>query len=340
MTNPQIDNIITSINEVRPLSHQREELLRRLLEHAVELAEDDPPILDLKIAEASLAELVAAFDAFAPYRNIPKLTVFGSARTPADHPLFALAHDVGRAMADLGWMIVTGAGPGIMEAAMAGAGRERSFGVNIRLPHEQGANRIIAGDVKLVEMRYFFTRKVMLTKESGAFVVFPGGWGTQDELFELLTLLQNGKAEPAPVILVDTPDGDYWSSWQQFTTHSLVESHYVSPGADRFFTIATSTDDVVRDIATFYRNFHSIRYVGDQLVIRHRHALSHEEIVGIQARFAGMCATGTFEVRGPLGPEIADDDCLELPRLVCTFNRLDYSALRALIDVINESTVD
>jgi len=164
MTSPQIEEIIASINEVRPQSRQREVLLRRLLEHAVELAEDDPNTLDLKIAEASLAELVSAFDAFAPYRHIPKVTIFGSARTAPDSPLFALAHDVGRAMAHLGWMVVTGAGPGIMEAAMAGAGRERSFGVNIRLPHEQGANSIIAGDVKLVEMRYFFTRKVMLTK--------------------------------------------------------------------------------------------------------------------------------------------------------------------------------
>jgi len=336
MTSPQIEEIIASINEVRPQSRQREVLLRRLLEHAVELAEDDPNTLDLKIAEASLAELVSAFDAFAPYRHIPKVTIFGSARTAPDSPLFALAHDVGRAMAHLGWMVVTGAGPGIMEAAMAGAGRERSFGVNIRLPHEQGANSIIAGDVKLVEMRYFFTRKVMLTKESAAFVVFPGGWGTQDELFELLTLLQNGKAEPAPVILVDTPDGDYWSSWERFMAHSLIEARYVSPGAEGFYRVVTSPDDVVREIGQFYKNFHSIRYVGNRLVIRHRYPLSDATLHKVRFDFAFMCATGTFEVSGPLAPEMAESDCVDLSRLVCDFNRLDFSALRALIDVIND----
>jgi len=326
---------LESILAVKPQNRQRSALLRSLIDRVAYLAENDTDTLDLKIAEAALSELAEAFDMFSPYRNVRKVTMFGSARTKIDSPLYSLAHDFASAIAECGWMVVTGAGPGIMAAGIQGAGRERAFGVNIQLPFEQGANEFIVDDEKLVEMRYFFTRKVMLTKESAAFVVFPGGFGTLDECFELLTLLQTGKAVPAPVVLVDFPNGDYWSGWLRFIEDRVVAEGYVSPGDECFFSIVDSVAGAVDVVTGFYANYHSFRMVRDRAVVRLHRAPSDEQLAQLNERYGAMVTNGAIERSGPLAVERSSNDSLELERLVFSFNRRDFGLLRQMIDEVN-----
>src|SRR3954467_7192462 len=205
-------------------------LAHQLVESALALLEDQPTVLDLKIASAALEEMREAFKMFAPFRDIPKVTIFGSARTQMADPLYMQARDVAAQLAGAGWMVITGAGPGIMQAGMEGAGRDKSIGVSIRLPFEQGANSVISGDVKYVSMKYFFTRKLMLIKESDGYVCLPGGFGTLDECYELLTLLQTGKAEPAPVVLLDMQGGTYWQGWEQFVIDHVDAGGFITKG--------------------------------------------------------------------------------------------------------------
>lgn len=327
--------LLAAITAARPQSKQRRELLASLLQNVVMLAEQDPDTLDLKIAETALAELVEAFEVFAPYRSVPKVTIFGSARTKPDNPLYDLTRRTARLLADKGWMVITGAGPGIMAAGIEGAGREHSFGVNIRLPFEQGANEFIASDVKLVEMRYFFTRKVALTKESKGFAIFPGGYGTLDECFELLTLLQTGKAVPAPVVLVDTPDGSFWREWLAFVRGRVMTDGYVSKLDDRFFSLVTNEHDAVQEILGFYRNYHSMRMVGSTMVLRMKQPPTDSQLAFIRSEFAPMVTEGTINIIEPTDAERSTNDALDLARVAFTFDRRSYGDVRHLIDVVN-----
>lgn len=329
------DALLAALLQERPQSRQRRELIASLLDNVGRLATGEFETLDLKIAETAIDELVDAFYVFAPYRDVRKLTIFGSARTPQGSPLYELAVRFACAIADAGWMVVTGAGPGIMAAGIEGAGRDRSFGVNILLPFEQGANEFIADDIKLIEMRYFFTRKVMLTKESSAFAIFPGGYGTLDECFELLTLLQTGKAAPAPVLLFDTPDGDYWKQWWGFIERRVIAAGYISPEDDCFFNVVCSADEAVRVVERFYANYHSFRMVRTKAVVRLRHAPTPEQLAALNEEFAHVVSVGTIEVSGPLPVELSSKDVIELPRLVFEFTRKDYGSLRRLIDAVN-----
>ena len=335
MHESEIAALLAAITAARPQSKQRRVLIESLLEHVVDLAEQDPDTLDLKIAETALSELVEAFEVFAPYRNVMKVTIFGSARTKVSDPLYQLARNFGAAIARQGWMVVTGAGPGIMAAGMEGAGREHSFGVNIRLPHEQGANEFIASDVKLVEMRYFFTRKVALTKESKAFVAFPGGFGTLDEIFELLTLLQNGKATPAPVVLMDTPHGTFWRGLLNFVDEHVATPGYISQFDESLFSLATTPEEAVSAIEDFYHNYHSMRMVGATAVLRMKRAPSIEQLERINRRFGHLSLDGRIEIIEPTDPERASQDELELARIALQFDRRSYGELRALINYIN-----
>ena len=328
--------LLAAIVEGLPtMGRRRRDMLANLLDNVVVLAAQDPDPLDLKIADAALAELVEAFEVFAPYRGVRKVTIFGSARTRPDSPIYALAHDFARAIVEDDWMVVTGAGPGIMAAGIHGAGREHSFGVNIRLPFEQGANEFIIDDDKLVEMRYFFTRKVMLTKESSAFAVFPGGFGTLDEVFELLTLLQTGKAQPAPVVLMDTPDGNFWHDWLHFIHSRVVAEGYVSGSDDGFFSIATSADEAREEIRRFYANFHSLRHVGDRTVLRLQQAPTEEQLEEVRRDFGSLLASGDFDVVEAFDVERATNDFPDLPRLSFTFDRQSFGALQRLIHRTN-----
>ncbi len=303
---------------------------------AVDLLSSQPETLNLKIASAALQEMYDAFQVFEPYRAVPKVTVFGSARTAAADPLYAQARDVAKRLAERGWMIITGAGPGIMHAAMEGAGREQSIGVSIRLPFEQGANSVIAGDAKYVSMKYFFTRKLMLIKESKGFVSLPGGFGTIDETFELLTLTQTGKGLPVPIVLLDTPGDPYWETLHDFIDRQLVRRGLVSASDTSLYFITDDVTSAVDEIVRFYRNYDSVRYVDDVLVMRLHRAPTDEQLDLLNEQFSYLCATGTIERAAPAPVEVREGDLVDLPRIRFAFARHGYGDLRALINCVNE----
>ena len=311
-------------------------LYRSMLDTVAALIDRGTDVIDLKVADTALAEMAEAFAVFQPLRRRMKVTIFGSARTEPDHPAYRQARTLAAAMAGAGWMVVTGAGPGIMAAGMEGAGRDQSVGVNIRLPHEQGANRFIAQDPKLVEMRYFFTRKLMLLKESDGFVVLPGGFGTLDEGFELLTLLQTGKAEPAPVVLLDVPGGTFWNGWSRFLAEEVEPRGLVSDDDRSFFTITDDVAAATAELVGFYRNYRSCRWVGDLLVLRMAVAPDRAQLAELNRRFADIVTTGVIRRVDPLPPERADGDVVDLPRLALRFDKVHYGRLRHLIDAVND----
>jgi uncharacterized protein (TIGR00730 family) len=292
--------------------------------------------LDLKIAETALREMADAYEVFAPYRDVPKVTIFGSARTRPDAPVYDQARKAARALADMGWMVVTGAGPGIMEAGQEGAGPGRSFGVNIKLPFESGANAFIASDPKLVEMKYFFTRKLMLMKESDGFLILPGGFGTLDEAFELLTLLQTGKAQPAPIVLLDIPDDSYWGTWTRFIETEVASRGLISAEDTALWRVTDDVQEAADEIVGFYRNYHSLRWVGDLLVLRLQSAPGKDEVAALQERFGYLSDNGRIQLSRALPVEVRNRDHAELPRLTLRFNHSSYAGLRLLIDAINQ----
>lgn len=316
------------------VTHNRT-LFKDLLDGVGAMARDDVDTLDLKIAAAAVQEMAAAFELFQPFRSIPKVTLFGSARTERHDPLYAQARDVARRLAEQGWMVITGAGPGIMEAGMEGAGRDRSIGVAIRLPFEQSANSVIAGDKKFVSMKYFFTRKLMLIKESKGFVCLPGGFGTLDETFELLTLTQTGKGLPVPIVLLDVPGDPYWEAAQEFMERQLVSRGLVGASDTGLFLVTDDCDVAVREITGFYANYDSLRYVRDQLVVRLRHTPSPHQLAELNERFGHLCTDGRIEASGPLPIEVREHDQVDLPRIRFAFGRHSFGDLRRLIDTLN-----
>jgi len=313
----------------------RRDLYSGILGTVVHLAEEKTDALDLKLAGAALAEMAEAFRVFRPFRNSRKVTFFGSARTLPEDPLYVQARSLAEQMAGHGWMVVTGAGPGIMAAGMEGAGQARSLGVNIRLPYEQGANAFIAQDPKLVEMRYFFTRKLMLIKESDGYAVLPGGFGTLDEAFELLTLLQTGKAQPAPLVLLDIPQGTYWRGWRRFVQEEVAARGLIEDDDHSLYKVTADVDEASAELLGFFRNYHSLRWVGDLLVLRLRKPPTRSEISQLNDRFADIVVSGTIRPTKPLAPERSSNDHVELPRLAFRFDRMHYGRLRQMIDVIN-----
>ena len=292
---------------------------------------------DLKILARTIRELRYAFKVFAGYRTKRKVTVFGSARTPSDAPAYLQAMELGKTMADRQWLVVTGAASGIMEAGHRGAGRENSMGLNIMLPFEQSSNEIIRDDPKLVNMKYFFTRKLMFVKECDAVVCLPGGFGTLDEGLEVLTLLQTGKRDMVPVILLDEPGGTYWKDFHAFVDKHLWGERMISQVDFRLYKVFDTVDDTVAEIMQFYRVFHSMRFVRKQLVFRLQHALPEETLAEINRDFTDLLAKGEFVQREAFKEEADDFSLSTLPRLAFHFNRRNYGRLRVLIDLINEA---
>jgi uncharacterized protein (TIGR00730 family) len=315
---------------------QQRRLYRSMVSTVARLADDRTEVIDLKVADSALAEMADAFRVFRPFRRRRKVTIFGSARTQPDHPAYRCTRELAATMAGADWMVVTGAGPGIMAAGMEGAGRDLSIGVNIRLPLEQSANTFIAQDPKLVEMRYFFTRKLMLMKESDAYVVMPGGFGTLDEGFELLTLLQTGKAEPAPVVMLDVPGGTYWQGWLDFLTEHVEPRGLVSPDDRAFFVVTDDVSEATGELLGFYRNYQSCRWVGDLLVVRLLAGPDRAQLADLNRRFSDIVTGGVIRRSKPLPPERPETDQLELDRLVLRFDRVHYGRLRQLIDALNQ----
>ena len=315
------------------------DIIRRLRQVADQLTPDLTAQDDLKLLSQTLRELRRAFTVFAPYRTQRKVTIFGSARTPRDAPAYIHAERFARAMADAGWFVVTGASTGIMEAGHRGAGRDRSMGLNILLPFEQDANEVIRGDPKLVTMKYFFTRKLMFVKECDAVVCLPGGFGTLDEAFEVLTLLQTGKRELLPLVFLDAPGGTFWRDWLAYIKNNLLAGGMISPDDLALFLVTDRIEDAVSEIVNFYRAFHSMEYVQNQLVLRLQRSLPAARLAALEREFADIRSDGRFIEQGPLVGESQKPELATLPRLTFHFNRRSLGRLRQLIDALNHDAV-
>lgn len=314
------------------------DLIQTIKEYADKLAQDGSTRGDLKILSRTLRELRYAFKVFAPFRQRRKVAVFGSARTGPEAPAYEQAMQFGRAMAQNEWMVITGAASGIMEAGHRGAGKDHAMGLNIMLPFEQAANPVIAGDSKLVHMKYFFTRKLMFVKESDAVVCLPGGFGTLDEALEVLTLLQTGKREMMPLVLLDAPGGCYWQGLRRFIFDVLLPEQMIYDQDVHLFRTTDSCEEAVREVLQFYRNYHSMRYVRNKLVIRLNRELESPRLVEINERFSDILVDGQFRQTGALPAERDESHLANQPRLVFHFNRRDFGRLRQLIDCINRES--
>jgi uncharacterized protein (TIGR00730 family) len=311
------------------------DLLLRLRHAADRLPVSRTAQEDLKILSQTLRELRRAFSVFAPYRTQRKVTIFGSARTPRDAPAYEQAVRLGKSMADSGWFVVTGAATGIMEAGHRGAGRDRSMGLNIMLPFEQEANDVIRGDGKLVTMKYFFTRKLMFVKECDAVVCLPGGFGTMDEAFEVLTLLQTGKREMMPLVFLDSPGGRFWRNWLDYIRENLLAGGMISAEDLSLFRVTDSVEQTVAEIIGFYRVFHSMAYANNRLVLRLQRPLSDVRLSALERDFADILSDGRFHQETSLNGQPSGTDQPPLTGLVFHFNRRSLGRLRRLIDAIN-----
>jgi uncharacterized protein (TIGR00730 family) len=333
---PELDGLIEQLLErvqQRSGRHEGAEPVRQLVVTALRLLAEERDVGDLKLVASAVKELRHAFRVFKPFEDRRKVSAFGSARTPRGAPAWLQAHRFGACMTEAGWMTITGAGDGIMGAAQEGAGREHSFGVNIRLPFEQQANPVISGDPKLINFRYFFTRKVMFVKESHAVALFPGGFGTHDEGFEALTLLQTGKAQLMPVVFVDAPGGTYWKEWLAWVEAGLRGHGLIDADDLRLFSVTDDVDAAVAEIVRFYANYHSSRFVGDRLVIRLRHAPDSATLARLNAEFDDLLE-GAMTLSETLAEEAAEHP--GLPRLVLDYDRRRSGRLRMLVDRLNE----
>jgi uncharacterized protein (TIGR00730 family) len=311
-----------------------EEIVADIVENALKMLHDVRSRGDARVIQAAVRELRYQFRLFSRY-STRRVCVFGSARSGPETAEYKLAREFGAKAVAAGYMVITGAGPGIMQAGNEGAGPEKSFGCNIRLPWEQAANPVIEDDRKLVTFRYFFTRKFTFVRQSDAIVLFPGGFGTLDELFEALTLVQTGKSRPMPLVLVDKPGGSYWRTWDHHVRDCILHSGLISPDDLNLYQITESVDAAIRIINRFYRNFHSIRFVRDQLVIRLKYTPSPSAVAALNEDFADIIDGGPFTVVQPTDEEMEDGDHPNLARLSFGFNRRNYGRLRQLIDALN-----
>jgi uncharacterized protein (TIGR00730 family) len=330
---PEIEAVVKSY--VDDLPEADAELAREIVSTALKLAREQVSRLDRKIVNTALKEMRHAFRVFAPYKGIRKVTIFGSARTQKGDPAYIVTRDFSRAMAEREWMVITGAGPGIMEAGHEGAGDKLSFGVNIRLPFEAKPNPVIANDSKLINFKYFFTRKLTFMKEADAFVLVPGGFGTMDEAFELLTLVQTGKADLHPIVLLDPPGGTYWKAFDDYLRKEMGARGYVSDDDFALYRIVDNVDEAVNEIESFYRVFHSQRMVGSKLVLRLNVMPDHETLVRLSEEFSDILSK-PIEPTKATSAEIRDKDVPDLPRIALRFDRQHIGRLRKLVDRLNE----
>jgi uncharacterized protein (TIGR00730 family) len=346
-----------SSQAIQKLKHDFDHLLGRLptlphgeyiyeaLQTLLRMTEEDIVRLDWKILKASLQDMERAFQVFQGYRHVRKIAVFGSARLPEDSDEYQMAVKFARCITGQGFMVMTGAGGGIMEAVNKGAGADQSFGLNIQLPFEQNSNPFIEGDSKLINFKYFFTRKLFFLREADAIAVFPGGFGTQDEAFECLTLSQTGKSPPIPLVLMDKPGGNYWHAWDNYIQTELIPRGLISPEDRQLYTITDDLQIGCEAIAGFYRMYHSSRYVGDQLVIRLNRDLSDRQVETLNQDFSDILLSGCIQKSGMLPeesehqqpqPQQVMDQTEQLPRLVFHFNQHDLGRLYQMISTINE----
>lgn len=321
------------IDQLPTLQHGK--WIQRALSVLLRLAGEEIDRLDWKILTASIQDMERAFQVFYPYRHVRKVTIFGSARIAPGTPEYKLASEFARYLVQQGFMVMTGAGSGIMEAGHEGAGPEMSFGLNIQLPFEQGANSFIQGDPKLIDFKYFFTRKLFFLRESDAIALFPGGFGTQDEAFECLTLCQTGRSGPVPLVLIDKPGGNYWQDWDAYIRNHLIQRRLISPEDTSLYTVTDDLNVAYEAIDSFYRLYHSSRYVGDLLVIRLKSELSDDQVEQLNENFSDILVKGRIEKSKAL-PQETPDETADLPRLILYFNQRDFGRLYQLLATISQ----
>jgi hypothetical protein len=331
---PEVKKRIQELIHLKGGGHN-EDLVEDIIVNALKLLTDVEERGDVRVIRTAVRELRYAFRLFAPYEGKPKVTIFGSARTLPTRTEYLEAVEFAKKISEAGFMVITGAGPGIMQAGHEGAGIENSFGANIRLPWEQSANPIIDKDKKLISFKYFFTRKLTFIRHSDAIVLFPGGFGTLDEGYEALTLMQTGKGRLVPLVLMDRPGGNYWKTWDKNIREHLLRAQLISPEDLHLYQIADNATHAVRIITRFYRNYHSSRFVKDRLVIRLKHPPAPSAIEALNADFEDIVIGSKFQIIEPTPEEREDNDLLELPRIAFGFDRRQYGRLRHLIDVLN-----
>jgi uncharacterized protein (TIGR00730 family) len=334
VTDPELKRRIQELIAERGGGHNTD-LVEDVIEQALKLLQDVQDRGDVRVIQTAVRELRYAFKLFAPYANSRKVTIFGSARTLPSKVEYQQAVTFAREMAEAGFMVITGAGPGIMHAGHEGAGPELSFGVNIRLPWEQNANPVMLNDKKLITFKYFFTRKLTFIRHSDAIALFPGGFGTLDEGYEALTLMQTGKSQLMPLILIDRPGGTYWKTFDRNVREHLLRNHLISPEDLFLYQITDDASQAVRWITRFYRNFHSTRFVRELFVIRLKYAPSPSAIEALNEDFADIISGSRIEVIEPTKEEQDDQDVVDLPRIAFGFDRRSYGRLRQLVDVLN-----
>lgn len=316
---------------------QHREIIREMVLAALKAGKENPEKADLKLMNSTLKEMRYTSKVFSPYRQKRKVTVFGSARTRPGQSIYQMARDFGARLAEKGYMVITGGGPGIMQAVNEGAGTEHSFGVNIRLPFEQKPNHVLIESPRSIIYKYFFNRKVAFIKQADAVALFPGGFGTLDEAMEVLTLLQNGKCPPIPLILIENPESDYWSAWIKFINDTLLFDDYIDSQDFSLFDRVRSIDEAVEMIDRFYRRYHSIRYVGEKMLIRLSSSLSISEAQKLKDLFSDLLTPGGDLCQSePLPEERDEPELSHLTRLVIDFNKKDFGRLRQMIDAIND----
>lgn len=332
----QIDALIARVISQNDGLTADADLIREIIVSALKLIKDDTDRGDIKMMNTALKELRYSALVFQPHRNARKVAVYGSARTAPDDPNYVMAEDFGRTMAeDHDYLVITGAGPGIMEAANKGAGVEKSFGVNIRLPFENGANEYLAPG-RVINFKYFFTRKVQFVKESDAFALFPGGFGTLDEAFELLTLIQTGKSDIHPIVMLEAEGTGYWAAWETMC-NTLIEQGMISHFDTALYMLTTDIDEAVNEILRFFRVYHSQRFVDGLLILRLQTTVPAALLDELTSEFADIIRSGTIEAVPATQDEVDTDDHIDLPRIAFDFNRRGYGRLRALIDRLNDS---
>ncbi|MBG90303.1 MAG: cytochrome D ubiquinol oxidase subunit II [Actinobacteria bacterium] len=322
------------------LSLPDSELLNDCIHSIIKMQQHNVEENDLKLLSTALEEFRDIFKLFQRYRDVRKITIFGSARCKPSHPNYILAEQTAKSLSKKGYMIITGAGPGIMEAGNKGALLNKSFGLNILLPFEQLANQYIEGSSKLISFKYFFTRKLAFIRESDGTVLFPGGFGTHDEGFELLTLIQTGRCAPRPFILINHPDSSYWQHWKTYVQNELLEKEYISKDDMSIFSICDSVDDVEKTISQFYHNYHSIRYTSQSTFLRLNHPLSETHLKTINQEFKHLITHDKFSFTPANTPVKEDPYFPDKPKLIFQFNRTDYSGLYPLIYYLNSLSIE
>ena len=331
--NPKVSKLLDG------LEPDSTELSKRFLSNTfaslLSAQEDNPDPNDLRLIQDSLSELVQSVNLFKKYRHVRKVCIFGSARTPEDHPNFILAEETAKKISESNMLVITGAGPGIMEAGNKGAGIKHSFGLHIILPFEQAPNKYIDGSSNLIEYRYFFVRKLTFVKESDAIVLFPGGFGTQDEGFEVLTLIQTGKCAPRPFIVLNYEKSHYWESWLLYVKTQLMEREYISENDMKIIKVVSNPDEVVDAISHFYSNYHSLKYYNDVTCIRLNRSISKKDLTLLNKKFNYIISSGSFELKTHDYYKEEENRYIDKPRLFFDFNHKNYGCLYNLIDHIN-----